>query len=256
LEKTEKGTLKENFDTQVVKMVRASEPDLSLEVYQREVRKIQSFATSVIFSAAAVASSTIFLFIPNFETLSVFFFFVGFRYGFFTGSLTVFTSVTIYEIFASQVYGSGGPIPFLLKFPPFFLIMVMGVYFNHLKTDKISSKSHLKTNIEEYESIAEELPSSPLLFSPGISEDSNTSMEFTVYETFLLAQLGLVLTIIYDIITSFGLLVFIPTWEALILSFFTGLPFFLLHQLSNAFLFSTIPALNKALDSARRASSG
>ena len=133
--------------------------------------------------------------------------------------------------------------------------MVMGVYFNHLKTDKPSSQSHLTANFEGNDGIMENVPSSPLLYSPNINEASNTSKEFTVYETFLLAQLGLVLTIIYDIITSFGLLVFIPTWEALILSFFTGLPFFLLHQLSNALLFSTIPALNKALDSARRMSS-
>jgi len=236
-------------------MVRASEPDISLKDFQDEVRNIQTFATSVIFSAAAVASSTIFLFIPNFETLSVFFFFVGFRYGFFTGSLTVFTSVTIYEIFASQVYGSGGPIPFLLKFPPFFLIMVMGVYFNHLKTDKSQSKSHLNTKNDGNDGVTDNLPSYPLLYKPNINEDLKTSKEFTKYETFLLAQLGLVLTIIYDIITSFGLLVFVPTWEALILSFFTGLPFFLLHQLSNALLFSTIPALSRALDSARRSNS-
>ncbi len=237
-------------------MVKASESDLSLKDFQDEVRTIQTFATSIIFSAAAVASSTIFLFIPNFETLSVFFFLVGFRYGLFTGGLTVFTSVTIYEIFASQVYGSGGPLPFLLKFPPFLLIMVMGVYFNHLKTDNSVSKSHLTAKNDGNESIMEKISSSPLLYSPSIREVSNTSKEFTMYETFLLAQLGLVLTIIYDIITSFGLLVFIPTWEALILSFFTGLPFFLLHQLSNALLFSTIPALNKALDSARRVTSG
>ena len=238
----------------MTKVVRASEPDISLKDYQNEVRNIQTFATSVIFSAVAVASSTILLFIPNFETLSVLFFLVGFRYGFFTGSLTVFTSVTIFEIFASQVYGSGGPIPFLLKFPPFFLIMVMGVYFNHLKTDKSSSKSNSTTKFGGNESIAESIPSSPLLYSPGISDDSNTSKDFTMYETFLLAQLGLVLTIIYDIITSFGLLVFVPTWEALIFSLFTGLPFFLVHQLSNALLFSTMPALNKALDNARRVS--
>ena len=233
-------------------MVRTSKPDLSLTDYQNEVRRIQIFATSVIFSAAAVASSTIFLFIPNFETLSLFFFLVGYRYGFFTGSLTVFTSVTIYEIFASQVYGSGGPIPFLLKFPPFLLILAMGVYFNHLKTDKSSPRSELNKKTEENRIGTNIIPSSPLLYSPIITEDSKASKSFTKYETLLLAQLGLVLTIIYDVITSFGLLVFVPTWEALILSFFTGLPFFLLHQISNTVLFSTIPALNNALDSAQR----
>ena len=233
-------------------MVRTSKPDLSLKDYQKEVRNIQIFATSVIFSAAAVASSTIFLFIPNFETLSLFFFLVGYRYGFFTGSFTVFTSVTIYEIFASQVYGSGGPIPFILKFPPFFLILAMGVYFHRLKTDKSSPKSQLENTTEERLIETEKITSSPLLYRPNIAEDSNTSKGFTKYETLLLAQLGLVLTIIYDVITSFGLLVFVPSWEALILSFFTGLPFFLLHQISNAVLFSTIPALNIALDSARR----
>ena len=229
-----------------------SEPDQSLSDYQDEVKNIQIFATSVIYSAAAVASSTIFLFIPNLETLSLFFFLVGYRYGFFTGSLTIFTSVTIYEIFASQLYGSGGPIPFLLKFPPFFLILAMGVYFNHLKTGNSSSKLYENVYYEDNQSVANEISSSPLLYRPVTIDDSNISKGFTKYETILLAQLGFVLTIIYDVITTFGLLVFVPTWEALILSFVTGLPFFLFHQVSNAVLFSTIPALSKALDNSRR----
>jgi hypothetical protein len=115
---------------------------------------------------------------------------------------------------------------------------------------KDPSKLQLKTNQEE----TDEIHPYPLLYDPTITESTFTSTTFTKYETLLLAQIGLVLTIIYDVITSFGLLVFVPTWEALILSFFTGLPFFLLHQISNAVLFSTIPALNSALDSARRMS--
>ena len=101
-----------------------------------EVRGIQIFSTSVIFSAAAVASSLVFIFVPNLETLSLFFFLVGYKYGIKTGLTTVVTSVIIYEMFASQFYGTGGPLPFLLKFPPFLLIMVTGVYFHTVKTGK------------------------------------------------------------------------------------------------------------------------
>ena len=109
-----------------------------------EVRAIRIFSTSVIFSAAAVASSTVLLIIPNLETLSLFFFLVGYRYGIATGATTVITSVTLYEMFASQIYGTGGIIPFLLKFPPFILIMMAGVYFHASKVLGDFSGKNLK----------------------------------------------------------------------------------------------------------------
>ncbi len=212
-----------------------------------EVRAIQVFSTSVIFSAAAVASSTILLFIPNLETLSLFFFLVGYRYGLTTGTTTVLTSVTIFEMFASQIYGTGGPLPFLLKFPPFLLIMIVGVYFHTLKTKEVFSFNGKNDFSAEQESI----PDAPILYKPQIVNQGKIGTNFSLYERILLAQLGLALTIIYDVITSFGILFFVPTWQGLLVSFIAGIPLFTLHQVSNLILFSTIPSIVTALDKAR-----
>ncbi len=212
-----------------------------------EVRAIQIFSTSVIFSAAAVASSTVLLLIPNLETLSLFFFLVGYRYGLTTGTTTVLTSVTIFEMFASQIYGTGGPLPFLLKFPPFLLIMIVGVYFHTLKTKEEFSTDDKKDYLAKQGSIADV----PILYEPQMVNQEKIGTNFSLYERVLLAQLGLALTIIYDIITSFGILFFVPTWQGLLVSFIAGIPFFILHQVSNLILFSTIPSIITALDKAR-----
>jgi hypothetical protein len=214
-----------------------------------EVQAIQVFATSVIFSAAAVASSTILLFIPNLETLSLFFFIVGYQYGKTTGTMTVITSVTVYEMFASQVYGTGGLIPFLLKFPPFLLFMIMGAYFRRLKhEEKATTENHQHLQGESREVQVDK--GITVLYRPpsSIKEEETT---FSLYERLLLIQLGLALTMIYDVVSSVGILVFVPTWEAFIILFFTGIPFFIFHQLTNCLLFATIPALIVALEKAR-----
>lgn len=216
---------------------------------QREVQAIQVFATSVIFSAAAVASSTILLFIPNLETLSLFFFLVGYQYGKTTGLMTVLTSVTIYEMFASQVYGTGGLIPFLLKFPPFLLFMIIGVYFRKLKREKQPQIDNPQLTQGDPGERAD-YGDIPVLYRPSRSQNEEETT-FSLYERLLLAQLGVALTMIYDVVTSVGILVFVPTWEAFIISFFTGIPFFIFHQLTNCLLFATIPALVVALEKAR-----
>ncbi|MFX0087987.1 MAG: hypothetical protein ACFFAU_20205 [Candidatus Hodarchaeota archaeon] len=225
--------------------------DHSLEKRERlltDVRGIQIFSISVIFSSAAVASSLVFIFIPNLETLSLIFFLVGYLYGIKTGATTVITSVTIYEMFASQFYGTGGLFPFILKFPPFLLIMVCGVYFHHLKMNnnflgKEEKEMMLKAPEEQFRD--------DILYQPFDLQKETQEINFSVYERVLLAQLGFVLTIIYDITTSFGILVFVPTWEALFVSFITGLPFFIFHQLTNLILFLTIPSILIAINKAR-----
>jgi hypothetical protein len=213
-----------------------------------EVRGIQVFSISVIFSSAAVASSLVFIFIPNLETLSLFFFLVGYRYGIKTGVTTVITSVTIYEMFASQFYGTGGLFPFILKFPPFLLIMISGVYFHHLKIKNDYSR---EKEMDSTSKIEEEHFQDDILYQPFDLQKETQEINFSVYERLLLAQLGFVLTIIYDITTSFGILVFVPTWEGLFVSFITGLPFFIFHQLTNLILFSSIPSILIAINKAR-----
>ncbi len=215
---------------------------------QTDVRAIQIFSVSVIFSSAAVASSLVFIFIPNLETLSLFFFLVGYLYGIKTGVTTVITSVTIYEMFASQFYGTGGIFPFVLKFPPFLLIMVCGVYFHHLKINNKFLREEKKSMMLK---AAKEQFRDDILYQPSELQKETQEINFSVYERVLLAQLGFVLTIIYDITTSFGILVFVPTWEALFISFITGLPFFIFHQLTNLILFLTIPSILIAINKAR-----
>ncbi len=212
-----------------------------------EVKAIKALSVSVIFSAAAVASSLVFIFIPNLETLSVFFFLVGYRYGIKTGIATVVTSVTIYEMFASQFYGTGGLIPFLLKFPPFFLFVIFGVYFNALKiedryTHEDVEESFIDNNNNNY--------SADILYQPFDFQKKNHVIHFSLYERFLLAQLGFALTVIFDLVTTLGMLVFVPTWEGLLVSFITGFPFFTFHQLTNIILFSTIPSILVAINKA------
>lgn len=209
---------------------------------QERSRAIQIFSTSVIFSAIAVASSTALLAIPNLETLTIFFFIVGYQYGKSAGLMTVITSVTVFEFFASQFYGSGGLIPFLLKFPPFLLVMFMGVYFRSINETESEFPSVSQSSLNQTHSkILYQIPD-----QLHISQS-----EFSFYERFLLAQLGFALTIVFDIFTSLSLIVFVPTWEAVLVSFITGLPFFILHQITNAVLFSTFPSIIDALNKMR-----
>ena len=221
------------------------------EDLKAEVRAIQAFSTSVIFSAVAVASSTILLFIPNLETLSLFFFLVGYRYGKTIGTTTVLTSVTIFEMFASQVYGTGGIFPFLLKFPPFLLIMATGVYFHFLKEKREKSLN----NHSGYSPVISALETTslnmPILYEPQNINQNDKETHFSFYERLLFAQLGFALTIIYDVVTSLGVIVFVPTWEGFFVSFIMGIPFYIFHQISNLILFSTIPSIVIALDKAR-----
>ncbi|MHA1226493.1 MAG: hypothetical protein ACTSR2_08715 [Candidatus Hodarchaeales archaeon] len=222
------------------------EMSISSNELRVEVNRIRIFAVSVIFSATAVASSTVFLFVPNLETLSLFFFIVGYRYGVITGTATVVTSVSIYEIFASQVYGSGGPIPFLFKFPPFLLIMLSGFLFHRYR-----AKIMIGTNTDVQSEDVTLSEGDKVLYNPFVNSTSVIYQDFTRYERFLLAQLGFVLTIVYDIFTSFSMLVFVPSLNAVFLSLIPAFPFFLVHQITNFVFFYSIPSIIVALDKAR-----
>ncbi len=204
-----------------------------------EIKAIRLFAISVIYSAVAVASSTFLIFIPNLETLSLIFFIVGYRYGYSTGFVTVLTSVTVYEFFASQFYGSGGLIPFLLKFPPYFLIVIVAVLFRKTKNQDLIKKGLFLSDDK----------ADTILYQP---QGEIHEVSFSFYEHVLISLLGVSLTIIYDIVTSIGILVFVPSFEGLFISFITGLPFVIFHQATNAFLFFIIPSILVALDKARQ----
>ncbi|MFX0170785.1 MAG: hypothetical protein ACFE9L_02590, partial [Candidatus Hodarchaeota archaeon] len=191
------------------------------------------------------------LFIPNLETISLVIFLVGYRYGKATGIMMVLTTVTIYEMFASQVYGTGGIIPFLLKFPPYFLIMLTGVYFHTLKIKSDSRSNDNRSSSPPILETQTESINQNVLYQPQIFSQWDDETNFTLYERLLLVQLGFALTIVFDIVTSLGILVFVPTWEAFLISFVVGIPFLVFHQITNSILFATIPSIITALDNAR-----
>jgi len=150
-------------------------------------------------------------------------------------------------MFASQVYGSGGLFPFFLKFPPFFLIMMTGVYFNHVKNESKPLSSNDSSSISQ---MVMDQPREKILYQPQISPQKSKEDNFSLYEHLLLVQLGLALTVVYDVVTSLGILVFVPTWEGFFVTFILGIPFLIIHQATNAILFATIPAIIMALDTA------
>ena len=92
--------------------------------------------------------------------------------------------------------------------------------------------------------------SADILYQPFDFQKKKQVIHFSLYERFLLAQLGFALTVIFDLVTTLGMLVFVPTWEGLLVSFITGFPFFTFHQLTNIILFSTIPSILVAINKA------
>jgi len=126
--------------------------------------------------------------------------------------------------------------------------MVSGVYFHSVKTGKatlMKDNNQLSSKIEKSDYRTD------ILYQIDEYPKIDSEIHFSLYERILLAQLGFVLTIVFDIITTLGIIVFVPTWEALFLSFITGLPFFIFHQLTNLILFSTIPSILVVINKAR-----
>jgi len=186
----------------------------------QDVQIIKEISISIIFSAVAVASTTVLLIIPNLETLSLIFFIVGIKYGIKTSFSTVITSWIIFEFFATQFYSTGGPIVFFLKLPPFLLIALVG---------SLLGSDYRKIN--------------------AIKDDDASDSLVTVHPL-IFGLIGLILTINYDIITSLFILTFVPSFEAFFVNFVLGIPMLLFHQFTNFILFSWIPRILIVLEKA------
>ncbi len=83
--------------------------------FQAKYTRSWNYAIIAIFSALAVATSLLLVLVPNLETISLVIFLVSLRYGFRTGMVTAITVALIFELIASQLFGSGAIIlPFKL----------------------------------------------------------------------------------------------------------------------------------------------
>ncbi len=170
---------------------------------------IKSTAIVVIYSAAAVASSTSLLFIPNLETITIFIFLVSFYYGFKIGLSMMLTTATIFELFASIVYGFAGPL---------FFFKIFAYFINVLVASNLS-----KVMIEN-------IPASSV---------SDLKIKFSSRLGFMIV--GIVLTLIFDLITTFYSFFLVQNVRAFVLLFIAGLPYTFFHEFTNGVIFFFVP---------------
>ena len=186
---------------------------------------IDRVSVVVVYSAAAIGSSVILLPVPNFETISLFIFFVAYVYGYRTGLQMMIVTTLVFEIFATMAYGAGG---FLLIFKiigyaPF---VALGSYLGRLEPQ-------VNSNLDS-----------------GASESLRTS-RYVLFST-----MGFTLTFFYDVVTTLSAFLIIPIYDYFLTVFVTGIPFFLFHETTNAFLFLLLPRLVKVVQYAKVESVG
>ncbi|MFX0093927.1 MAG: hypothetical protein ACFFBD_19465 [Candidatus Hodarchaeota archaeon] len=186
-------------------------------------REIRLLAISVMFSALAVASSSVLVFIPNLETLTLIFFLVGYRYGMRAGSGVAIISTILYEFVASAVWGPSGLI-FFFKFPPYLFVACLGGLLGQKR--RIIEKNEAID--ENQEGFADEGEPWSLLF--GI--------------------IGIFASLVYDLSTTVGFLVWTSELSlgSIIFYMMTGLLFTVMHSATNFVMFLTIPQINRSLD--------
>lgn len=192
------------------------QPDFDL------AEEVRTTAYTIMFSAMAVASSTVLLVAPNLETLTVVFFLVSYRYGLRYGIPTALISTTVFEIFASMVWGSAG-IGYFFKLPPYLLTVTIGWSLGRDYRNKIEKDPLISQNNSKIHTL------SPWYF--GLT--------------------GAILTICYDVFTNLAFFIFVPEPIAFAFYFLTALPFAIFHEITNFMIFLSIPAINRAMDSAR-----
>lgn len=175
--------------------------------FPTKTSKAGNYAVIALFSALAVATSLILVFVPNLETITLVIFIISLRYGFRMGLFTAVTITLTFEIMASQIYGSGAVvIPF--KLLAYLLVGLTGHIWG--ESNQVPGKT-------------------------------------------ILAVTGASLAIIYDLITTFGIVFWLnqpmSTYFVLVAIGFVAPPFFTpLHMIGNAFLFQLIPSIQNQLE--------
>lgn len=177
--------------------------------------KIYNVAIVSIFSAAAVGTSVALLLIPNLETITLFIFLVAFVYGYRIGLGMMLTTTIVFEIFATATYG---PATFLFPFKiiSYSITVIIAGFLGKNVFKPIELNNNNKINISKTKSVLISL---------------------------FFAFIGFILTLSYDIITLFAEYLIFQSYELILIRFIIGLPFFLVHEITNALMFMLIPIL-------------
>ncbi len=188
------------------------------QTYAMEVRTL---ATCSLLAALAVASSTALLFLPNVELMMIIIFVTGYRYGVKAGISTTIVAIILYEMIVSAFFG-WLPLVTLAKIPPYFLTTILGGI--------LGKNDH------------------------NLMSKSNSSFNRIQRTSLLYGVLGFLLTAFYDLSTTiaFSVSSFGFDLKALALVFFLGLPFTVVHEISNFFIFFWFPGIIYTMDTIER----
>jgi hypothetical protein len=182
----------------------------------------------IMYSAAAVGSSTILLFIPNLETITFFIFLVTLTFGFKIGVQMMLTTTIVFEFFATSLYGFGGWM-LIFKIIPYFILVLVASFLNKsVQKEKPINKPFTDTQ-------------------KGNSIFFISSKKNNLYNMIFFFILGFSLTIIYDVITTLSLFIIVPSVQVLILNFIIGIPYTLFHEITNGLLFMLIPVASQLI---------
>ena len=216
-----------------------------------------STAIIIIYSAAAVASSTSLIFIPNLETITIFIFIVSYYYGFRIGFSMMITTASIYELFASIVYGFGGPLFFFKVFAytvtvgiAAYLSKLINVTYNQ-SLSKSSFCSKCGSNLYQEDKYCQKC-GSPIISNrnkvESISIKENQAFTIKLSRRIGFLIIGIILTLFFDLITTFYQFFLVQNINAFILLFISGLPFIFFHELTNGIIFFFVPDYIKLID--------
>jgi hypothetical protein len=201
---TENPEKKSNFDLPPLDKSKFLEEQKTVSSLEYK-NMIKTTAVIVIYSAAAVASSTGLILIPNLETITIFIFLVSFYYGFKIGLPMMITTVIIYELFASIAYGFGGPL-IVFKMIGYLFNVIVASYLGNISKDV--QKNEPKTLL---------------------------SNNFSIRLGFMIT--GILLTVVYDIVTTFYTFLILQDIRTFTLFVIPGLPFIFFHEITNGIIF-------------------
>ena len=182
-------------------------------------RFLEETSIVVMYSAAAIGSSTALLFVTNLETITLLIFLVSFLYGMRTGFLMMLTTSFAFELFASMVYGFSG-LMFVFKILAYLFIVLFASALH----------PYIKSVIEK---------------------DVNQYKLKKIILGLSFSFLGWFFTIVFDLVTSIPSYLILQNYDVFVLFFIAGIPFFIFHQLTNVILFFFVPDYLSLLQSTK-----
>ena len=195
---------------------------------------IQDTSTIIIYSAAAVGSSTALLFIPNLETITLFTFLIAYLYGYRIGFAMMLTTATLFEFFATIAYGFAGYL-FFFKLASYSITTLLGAFIGKSKREQYDYDQNEETVLGTGNDGTKN------------NNDSPIKTKYSYQDYLFFSMLGFCVTAIFDVVTLLANLVVVPSIPYLLLSFILGLPWFLWHEVTNAILFALITKLERII---------